>query len=176
MAGGPGRGPGATGQGPSHKFAEINCPSNVPFVNKCLYFGGGDSWAPLVAQTALGHKKIPGAPKALPMIKQWTKHDTKEPQDCETQFHKSSHFEAWPGRLREALSLISHSFQIDVKIARIWCWFLTRFCASAALSEKVAQKRCTKNFSKYTAFISHGDLRYHADFIAFIGELMAFIC
>ena len=61
--------------------------------------------APLVAQTAFGHQKwAPSAPKVLPMIENWTKHDTKEPPDCEKELQKSSLSRAWPGGLLEALN------------------------------------------------------------------------
>ena len=62
--------------------------------------------APLVALTAFGHEKLaPRAPKVPPMIEKTTKNDTKEPPDCEKELQKSSLFGAWPGGLREALTI-----------------------------------------------------------------------
>ena len=55
----------------------------------------------------------PSAPKVLPMIENWPKNDTKEPQDCEKELQKTikKRFQmcicwgTWPGGLREALSI-----------------------------------------------------------------------
>ena len=62
--------------------------------------------APLLAETAFGHqKKAPSSPKVLPMIEKCAKHNTKAPNDCEKKLQKRSLFGAWPGGLREALTM-----------------------------------------------------------------------
>ena len=62
-------------------------------------------------RTRFGALKIgPGAPKVLPMIEKLTKHDTKEPPDCEKELQKSSLFGAWTGGLCEALTIIGFAY------------------------------------------------------------------
>ena len=73
---------------------------------KWAYFGGGASWGTFGGPNRFWALKMdPSAPKVLPMIEKWTKNDTKDPQDCEKELQKSSLFGAWPGGLREALTI-----------------------------------------------------------------------
>ena len=64
--------------------------------------------APLVAQTAFGHQKlVPSAAQVLPMIENDSKITPKSPP-IPKKLQKSSPFGAWPGGLREALTITSH--------------------------------------------------------------------
>ena len=62
-------------------------------------------WCP--KQFLRNQKWAPSAPKVVPMIEKEPKHDTEELFDCEKELQQSSLFGAWPGGLREALTIIS---------------------------------------------------------------------
>ena len=82
------------------------------------FLGLAPPGAPLVAQHAFEHWSwVLSAPDVLLMIKN---NDTEEPQDYKKELLKLSLFGAWPGGLREALTIIVHHFEVDVEISRIW--------------------------------------------------------
>ena len=98
--------------GAQQKTMLKNIPQTIENVQKMipklvpeneLIFGVAPPGAPLVAQTA---KMGPHRSQSAPNDRKINKNDTKEPQDCEKELQKSSLFGAWPGGLREALTII----------------------------------------------------------------------
>ena len=103
--------------GAHHKTMLKNIPQQIEKCSKndsqfgfikWLYFRGFASWGTFGGPIHFLTLKVgPSAPKVLPMIENWPKNDTKEPQDCEKELQKTSLFGAWPGGLREALTINS---------------------------------------------------------------------
>ena len=80
----------------------------VPELNtkRCLKTGPPKNKKYSKNDSQIGPEKCaPSTPKMLPRIQKCAKKFTKETPDCEKELQKSSLFRAWPGGLREALTI-----------------------------------------------------------------------
>ena len=69
-------------------------------------FRGGVSRGPFGGPNRFWASKVgPQRSQSVSNDRKKAKHDTKEPADCEKELQKSSLFGAWPGGLRETLTI-----------------------------------------------------------------------